>query len=310
MPLRRLIPPERPRVLLVHKRSLYERLAEQDSDPHFEALLDSGDASVANVKASHERHQRGLEEAIEAFEGHAAIQLEVWGRERLTTHDEPLNRDLIVVVGGDGTVLETSHRVRERPLLGVNSDPSSSVGFLCSGTASQARALATAYLEGQLYQRPLSRLSIERNQRPIGPPVLNDLLFAHACPAATSRYIVALDDEREEHKSSGLWVSTAAGSTAAIRSAGGLPMDLSDARVQFRVREPYMHPGSTYKMIAGWIQPGARLELISRMESAGIYLDGPHIHFTIAMGDRLAIGAAEHPLWQVTSRPSQGTPRP
>ena len=301
-----LTPPPRPRVLLVHKRTLYESHIEHAQDLHMSALIEAGDISVKNVIATHERHSRSLEQTIEAFERHSDLSLEVWGRERLAELDgAPLDFDLIVVVGGDGTVLETSHSVTNRPLLGVNSDPSSSVGFLCTGKASDTHQLADAYLDGRLRQRPLTRMSVAINQKLVGTPVLNDVLFAHSCPAATSRYLIGFDGAQESQKSSGLWISTAAGSTAAIRSAGGLSMDLKDQRIQFRVREPYMHPGSTYKSIAGWIQPGEQLEIISKMETAGIYLDGPHTHFPVTRGDRLAFFVAEHPLCQVDPRATE-----
>ena len=66
---------------------------------------------------------------------------------------------------------------------------------------------------------------------------LNDVLIAHQHPAATSRYLVRLGRISETHRSSGLWVSTPAGSTAGIRSSGGAVLPLRSRRLQFRARE-------------------------------------------------------------------------
>ena len=81
-------------------------------------------------------------------------------------------------------------------------------------------------------------MRVELNGESLHDRVLNEALFCHASPAATSRYIlrVARADGAEpdvladeEQKSSGLWVGPAAGSTAAQRSAGGsvLPLDVA-----------------------------------------------------------------------------------
>ena len=39
------------------------------------------------------------------------------------------DRDLVIAVGGDGTFLQVARFVDDLPVLGVNSDPTSSVGF-------------------------------------------------------------------------------------------------------------------------------------------------------------------------------------
>jgi len=46
------------------------------------------------------------------------------------------------------------------------------------------------------------------NGEPIPELVLNEVLIAHSNPAATSRYIIEVDDMKEEQRSSGLWIST------------------------------------------------------------------------------------------------------
>ncbi len=291
-----LHPPSRPTVVLVHKRTLYEWHMEQAQNEHMHALLSAHDISVRNIKAAHDRHQRALALAVDAWAAHPSVRLEVIGREALPP---PLCADLVVAIGGDGTILEVSHAITHSPLLGMNSDPETSVGYLCAGAADHMHLFVSRYLDAALLKRPLQRLHVSINHLPAGPPIRNDILFTHTCPAATSRYILCADDVEESQKSSGLWISTAAGSTAAIRSAGGHMMDLSDTRIQFRVREPYTKPGERYRCTEGWVLQHQELKLISRMQQAAVYFDGPHLSSPITLGDRISITTAPHPLWQV-----------
>jgi NAD+ kinase len=283
---------------------MYEWYMADGVDPHLQQLLAAGDVSVRNLLAAHDRHVRALGVAVEAWQQANAVRLEVMGREALEGLDGPLVADLVVVVGGDGTVLEASHALQDSPALGMNSDPETSVGYLCAGDAAEMAPFVRDYLEGRLLARPLQRLQASINLTAVGPPVLNDALFSHTCPAATSRYIIAHGDAQTHQKSSGIWVSTAAGSTAAIRSAGGDVMDWSDPRLQFRVREPYARPGAPPPLTSGWLDPGEHLHIISRMQQAALYLDGPHLSLPVSIGDRVAIGCATHPLWHVYSAAS------
>ena len=51
--------------------------------------------------------------------------------------------------------------------------------------------------------------------------VLNDILICHHNPGAMSRYYLTVGRVREEQRSSGVWIATAAGSSGGLHSAGG-----------------------------------------------------------------------------------------
>ncbi|PQQ18703.1 hypothetical protein Pyn_30060 [Prunus yedoensis var. nudiflora] len=88
---------------------------------------------------------------------------------------------------------------------------------------------------------------------------LNDVLIAHPCPAAVSQFSFKIKSDDQpcsplvNSRSSGLRVSTAAGSTAAMLSAGGFPMPILSEDLQFMVREP-MSPGETSSLMHGLIK--------------------------------------------------------
>src|SRR3954469_10751550 len=97
----------------------------------------------------------------------------------------------VVTVGGDGTLLAASHWVTRAGLLGVNSAPKSSVGYL---TATRRTAVArdlARIAKGELLPQAVSRVEVELDGKRL-LPALNDVLIAHEQPAATSRYRLRL----------------------------------------------------------------------------------------------------------------------
>lgn len=201
---------------------------------------------------------------------------------------------LVISVGGDGTLLAVSHWVTGATLLGVNSAPRSSVGYLTSTRRASVARVLTQIRSGALLPQSVARIQVEVEGKLL-PPALNDVLIAHEQPAATSRYRLQLGRRAEEHRSSGLWVSTAAGSTAGIRSAGGQPVALDDRRLQFRARELYRARGSAH-LESGFVEPGRELVVESAMEAGWLFIDGARMPARFPFGARATFRVAEQPL--------------
>jgi NAD+ kinase len=211
--------------------------------------------------------------------------------------------DLVVTVGGDGTLLGASHGVgADVPLLGVNSAPNHSVGFFCGARKGEVRAALAAALRGSARSLELTRMRVERNGVRLNNRVLNEALFCHVSPAATSRYILRLLSEsgatlcEEEQKSSGIWVGPAAGSTAAQQSAGGRVLPLASRALQYVVREAYRPHGEALCMTCGLVGESDQLTLKSKMRRACIFLDGDHIAHDVTIGDVLVLTRSDEPL--------------
>ncbi|HEY4594299.1 MAG TPA: NAD(+)/NADH kinase [Thermoanaerobaculia bacterium] len=201
----------------------------------------------------------------------------------------------VITVGGDGTLLAASHWVTRAGLLGVNSAPRSSVGYLTSTRrATVARDLARI-AKGELLPQAVSRIEVELDGKRL-LPALNDVLVAHEQPAATSRYRLRLGRRAEEHRSSGLWVSTPTGSTAGIRSAGGQPMSLGEHRLQFRARELYRVKGRSAALESGFVEEGQTLEVESAMQEGWLFIDGARLATRFPFGARATFRVAEQPL--------------
>ena len=131
-------------------------------------------------------------------------------------------------------------------------------------------------------------MAVSCEDKVLGPPVLNDVLFCHPQPAATTRLVIRGPNARrwEAQKNSGVWISTAAGSHGALGSAGGKRLPLRDKSLQYIVREPYMERDH-YPQLAGAIFPGQRLQLESRMPKALLSFDGWAEVSSVAFGAQI-----------------------
>ena len=203
---------------------------------------------------------------------------------------------LVVAVGGDGTLLAASHSVVSTPVLGVNSSPKHSVGFFCSAQRRSFRGMLKRALEGRLPSVELTRMSVAVNGRLRSKHVLNEALFCHASPAATSRYLLAHRKTVEEQRSSGIWVGPAAGSTAAQRSAGGRVLPLGSRTLQLVVREPYTPSGRPCRLAKLLIEDGDEVEVESKMDDAALFFDGPYRSVPVRLGDNVRFFASDEPL--------------
>ena len=204
--------------------------------------------------------------------------------------------DLVVPVGGDGTVLAAARVTRGATVLAVNSAPGDSVGHFCASDAKGFPSLLDAVLAGRRHPRRLARLEVELPGRVLPERALNDVLVAHSCPAATTRYALRVGARSEVHRSSGIWIATAAGSTAGLGSAGGRAMSLRSRALQYRVRELYREPGRRYRLTHGFVAPGRSLEVVSRMPEGRLYLDGWRAEHPFPFGTRAVFRTAAEDL--------------
>jgi NAD+ kinase len=284
---------KRPKVAMVVKRSAWRFYVEERHDERLLELAAHGDAVVAPLKASHEAHTRSVREVREAL---AELGAELVAERLAGEPFESEGLDLVVSVGGDGTLLSASHFVADVPLLGINSAPSHSVGFFCGAKSGEALEALREAIKGSLRQTVLTRMAVTINGEAAARRVLNDALLCHVSPAATSRYIVHLGDVEEQQKSSGFWIGPAAGSTAAQRSAGGRVLPLTSKQLQLVVREPYTPHGDSYRLRHALVRPGDTLTVRSKMHDARIFFDGPDRSVDIGYGDVIEFTQAEQSL--------------
>ena len=264
-------------------------------------MAQQGDATAQRIVAADQSHQRTIEVVLQTLTQHSiafhelsAKALNAQAKRRLA------NADLVITIGGDGTVLNTSHCVAQAVMVGVNSAPGDSVGHFCALTANTFATRLSDYLAERWRVTPLTRLAVTLDGKRLPELALNDVLIAHDCPAATTRYLIDDGEGEEEHRSSGIWIATAAGSTAGIRSAGGSKQPRRSQKIQYRVRELYreIHGGvmRDYRLTHGFLELNETLTIASKMPEAWLYIDGARTAYRFPFGARASFQAAAEPL--------------
>jgi NAD+ kinase len=273
-------------VLVVYKKSAYRVYVEERRHPQVKALIDSGDRAASRLSRAHASHEATLEAtraALRALGAHAELR-------HRSLHAPESAFDLVVTVGGDGTLLRASKLVGDGcPVLAINSAPEDSVGYFSAATRADVADVLADALSGRLRATRLTRMRVELDGEVLTSRVLNDVLFAHASPAATARYAIRAHGREEEQKSSGVWVATAAGSTAAIHSAGARPLPVESKQLVYRVREPYPYAGTPLHLLHGTIEPRQKLSLTSQVREGRLFVDGPRDVHVVEIGARITM---------------------
>ncbi len=140
----------------------------------------------------------------------------------VSSYEEAMSADLIVVVGGDGTIMWVAQRVGTTPILGIKVGAR---GFLCETTPEEATNTLTRILEGKTYLEYKSRLSIVSKGHRL-PDALNEALVTSARPSKIIRFSVSANGSHiHRGMADGVIVSTTTGATAYALSAGGPIID-------------------------------------------------------------------------------------
>lgn len=154
-------------------------------------------------------------------------------KERRSTHEIGASCELIIALGGDGTILNVLHGLGEniRPIFGINLG---SLGFLtCVGAGSHAQAAACIAARSYvLSQRTLIDVEIESGGEIIGRRTgLNDAVISRGEFSRLIRLQACIDGNvLTDYNADGLVVATPTGSTAYSLSAGG-PILMPDSGV-------------------------------------------------------------------------------
>ena len=139
--------------------------------------------------------------------------------------------DIVVALGGDGTILRALHRMGAQvpPIFGINL---SSLGFLTGVSSEDWRDAVESIASGdyRLSSRSLLRVELERGGRVVETFLgLNDAVVSRGQHSQLIKIEVRVDGEELcVYNADGLIVATPTGSTAYSMSAGG-PLLLPDS---------------------------------------------------------------------------------
>jgi len=156
------------------------------------------------------------------------LRIDVRAREQVRRADF-IGRDLVLVLGGDGTLTSISHNIdAETPVMGINShprteDPGGSFGFYMDSSIHTFTDDIQAALDGKAIINDLPRLQAiidtTSGNRFTTDPAMNDLLIANTHQYAPSKYHLRRGDDKIIQHSSGLIFSTWLGKGAWLSHA-------------------------------------------------------------------------------------------
>lgn len=136
---------------------------------------------------------------------------------------EEMDVDMIIAVGGDGTILRTQSFIssKEIPLFGINMG---TVGFLTEIDPELVFKSLEHVLAGNYFVERRTQLQIQHNKQL--HTALNEVVIMTRRPAKMLHIEISVDGEiAEELRADGLIVATPSGSTAYSMSAGGPIVD-------------------------------------------------------------------------------------
>ena len=279
-------------ILLLYKNSTYAGyfLSDRKCLAQLKGLLNTEE--IKRFRCTHENHFLSLSH-VEAVLKHRKLKFTKACRGSSLNYSR---YDLIITVGGDGTFLEAARQVKNEIVWGVNSDPIWSVGRFCCGTLKNFEVLLDKILAGKATVKKFNRLSLSFSDGTQTMNVLNDILICHHNPGAMSRYFLTLGRVREEQRSSGVWIATAAGSSGGLHSAGGKVLPQENKEFQYRPRELYRGKNIHYRLKGGILKPTQKITLTSLMREGVVFVDGSHVCLPFSFGAKILVSRSSYPL--------------
>jgi hypothetical protein len=216
------------------------------------------------------------------------VPVQVIDRSFMPTYDFSMST-AVVVLGQDGLVANAAKYVGDAPLIGVNPDPARFDGVLLPFRLPDARNALRAVLAGKARIRKvtLAEVKLQDGQQMLA---FNDF-FIGVRSHVSARYKMSVSGRKESHSSSGVLVSTGAGSTgwmssvfnmaAGIAAAHNLKriepprLKWDDPRLLWAVREPFVSRTSQAGLVCGTLDGNAVMVIESMMPENGvIFSDG------------------------------------
>ncbi len=236
----------------------------------------------------HDAYQRALERVRMECDG--SLKTHFLDRDLVPTYLFAPG-DIVVAVGQDGLVANTAKYIGTQPLIGVNPEPSRFDGVLLPFPPDRLAQCLENVLNNKAKFRKvtLAEARLNDGQRLLA---FNDL-FIGARTHVSARYKITYGKTTESHSSSGVLVSTGAGSTGWLSSMFNMASGLSNAKTAprkkldwespdlfFVVREPFASRHSQCGIVCGPIREGRGLQLESAMPLGGvIFSDGVEAHY-------------------------------
>lgn len=273
-------------VLVTRKTRMEGLLARHSTMMQAQFVIASAGGDFTDYEEEYEEYGEALKAIRRSLP--SELKLQVLDRDFLPNYIVAPT-DLILTLGQDGLVANTAKYVKGQPIVAVNPDPDRFDGVLLPFQVRDVGDVVRRAIAGAL---TLTSVTLAEARLADGQRLLafNDL-FIGASSHVSARYQVRIGGRTENQSSSGIIVSTGAGSTGWLSSvfqmASGVSrftghpelervrMSWNEERLIFVVREPFVSKTSHAAIVADEITAGRSLIVESRMPSEGvIFSDG------------------------------------
>lgn len=298
------------KIVVVTRMTALEELIERlNSREQARFYIEHLGASFDEYEASDSAYRKAVEKLRASLPKSIRIQ---WVDRRFLPTFTFGRRDMVVTLGPDGLVVNTAKYLDGQSLLALNPDRQRVDGLLVPFLVEDAGTLILDAISNGL---PVSKVTMARATLSDGQTLdaVNDLFIGQKTHMS-ARYTIRQRDVEEPQSSSGIIVSTGAGSTGWYRSvitgaasvvasktnwkgAKALKRDYrfdpEADRLVYSVREPFVSKTSAATLVHGPIDARQPFEVISQMPQNGvIFSDGveeDHLDFNSGAIARIAV---------------------
>ena len=304
-------------VIVTRRTELDELVARFATAPQARFYLEHAGQDFDHIEAAHERYKTVLSSVRGSIPRTMKCQtIDRTSLPQLTFGED----DLVIVVGQDGLVSNTAKYLSGQPILAVNPDPALYDGVLLPFDAQTYDSALQRTLAGNaaISSVTLARTTLEDGQQLLA---FNDF-FIGAASHVSAHYEIQTGDQEEFQSSSGIIVSTGAGSTGWLQSVyrgaagvvealggrvipppNGGRLNWSDEYLVFAVREPFPSKATGTSIIYGTVTADSPLRIASHMGQNGvIFSDGIEADYlSFNHGAIATIGVAPHKARLITA---------
>jgi NAD+ kinase len=255
----------------------------------------SAEATELGVKLLEELDRLGLEAVVDS---ESAVVLDVV--DTVDRSELPARVDLVVVLGGDGTLLSvTRGAIEGTPILGINMG---TLGFLTEHPAEDLMPMLHAALEGRAKKVRRERLLVtveSPGREPVTHRVLNDAVINKSALARMLDLSVHVNEALvSRFRADGLIIATPTGSTAYNLSAGG---PILYPNLEVIVVTPICPHTLTNRPLVLSLDSKVEMRLEKDSEEVWLTLDGQQ-GFPLSTEDRVRIERCPDPVYLLSDR--------
>ena len=276
--------------LIIRDKTRLERLVERyNTKMQAKFYIENAGGNFDLFQKEHDNFYRCLESIEQELS--FVIKYKIVAREFLPSFIFSENH-LIIVIGQDGLVANTAKYVGSQPIIAVNPDPEQYNGVLLPFRSKTFNPGLEQVLSGKgnFKSVTMAKASTSDGQSLIA---FNDLFIGAATPVS-ARYKVHYQNREEAQSSSGILISTGAGSTGWLSSVYNMQHAINGLTGQQRqqqsgrhtiewnaeyllyvVREPYLSHATGIDLVSGVVDNARPLTIESLMPENGvIFSDG------------------------------------